>query len=364
MDCSSDSADGAACFAVVWARRNAGEHRGRLEAALLRAPVEAGGPAQRIHSDGRAGFVLDPELDTEIATVTPDLVRDPNWAEGRFAAVYSHRNSDQGDAALIDLRWREARLSVDGATAEVLGASDLVTGIPVRGTLYQYPGGVVIPDAVVSGPQASLTVAYGESALDRDGSHLVLAHFSLGNGPAPVAQERLVLEPEHAQGEEFLRRPQLHVLGDDSLLLVADGVAARSSKQRRTRVYQVDVQPASAYPWPWSEDMEGQESPIAVSDVSGRVGVFFHRQGKLGYGTGRSLNRRDAELLPLQLGSTELADGRQPHLSLLADASSQRGGDILFLTTFASSERESGKVRRVFLRAIAGGLSELEARVP
>jgi hypothetical protein len=110
--------------------------------------------------------------------------------------------------------------------------------------------------------------------------------------------------------------------------------------------------------------MEGQESPIAVSDVSGRVGVFFHRQGKLGYGTGRSLNRRDAELLPLQLGSTELADGRQPHLSLLADASSQRGGDILFLTTFASSERESGKVRRVFLRAIAGGLSELEARVP
>jgi hypothetical protein len=156
----------------------------------------------------------------------------------------------------------------------------------------------------------------------------------------------------------------LQILSDDSLLLVADALAARPSKQRQTHVFQVNLPAIKATPWPWSDQVEGQESPIAVSDDAGRVGVFFHRQGELGYGTGNFLTRRDAELVPLKLGSLDLAGGRQPHLSLATDPRAERGGDFLFLTTFASSERESSKVRRVFLRAFAGGLSKLEAGSP
>jgi hypothetical protein len=359
IDCSTLETDGKACFAVVWARRNADDHLGCLEAALLAAPSEAGGAARRIHSDGLAGFVLDAELDTEIATVTPDLVRAAAWQEGQFGVVYTHRKSDQGDAAAIRLRWREAYLSVDGATAEVLVASDLVDEIPVLGTLYQYPGGVVIPDAVIAESQAILLVAHGESSADRDGSYLVLTQFELATGTAPVALGRLVIEPDLTRNEQYLRRPQLNSLGPDGLLLVADAFAARPSKERRTRVFQLELNPLRPYDWPWSGDIDGQESPIAVGDGVGHVGVFFHRQGVLGYGGGNFMTRRDAELAPLQLGSNELGEGRQPHLSLLLDPAGERGGNVLFMTTFARSEREDGSPRRISIRAFAGGLSKL-----
>lgn len=362
IDCSTpltDGSSGAACFAVVWARRNADAHLGRLEAALLMAPTEAGGEPQLIHSDGRAGFVLDAELDTEIATVTPDLVRAEAWQEGQFGVVYTHRKSDQGDAAAISLRWREAHLPTHGAAAELLVASDLVDQIPVRGTLYQYPGGVVIPDAVIARSGAVLVVAHGESSADRDGSHLVLAQFELAAGTAPAALGRLVIEPNLARNEEYLRRPQLDSLSPDGLLLVADAFAARPSKERRTRVFQLDLDPLHTSVWPWSGEVEGQESPIAVSNGVGQVAVFFHRQGVLGYGSGNFMVRRDTEFAPLELGRLDLGEGRQPHLSMLLDPNAERGGDVLFMSTFAASAREGGKVRRISIRAIAGGLSAL-----
>lgn len=359
IDCSSTQPGSPACFAVVWARRNADEHLGRLEAALLAAPIATGGEPRMIHSDGLAGFVLDAELDTEIATVTPDLVRDQAWQEGQFGVVYTHRKSDQGDAATISLRWREAHLPTDGAAAELLIASDLVDEISVRGTLYQYPGGVVIPDAVIANSGAVLVVAHGESSADRDGSDLVLTQFELAAGAAPVALGRLVIEPDLTRNEEYLRRPQLDSLGPDGLLLVADAFAARPSKERRTRVFQLGLDPLHLNDWPWSGDIDGQESPIAVSNGAGQVGVFFHRQGVLGYASGNCLIRRDAEFVPLELGSIELGEGRQPHLSLLLDPTDERGGDSLFMSTFATSQREGGKVRRISIRVIAGGLSKL-----
>lgn len=369
IDCSSTQSGDSACFAVVWARRNAGEHLGSLEAALLAAPEVPGGPARRLHSDGTAGFVLDAALDTEIATVTPDLVRADSWQAGRFGTVYTHRKSDAGDAAAISLRWREAYLPLGGesanspemgatASAQLLSEADLVAEIPVRGTLYQYPGGVVIPDAVLIDSQ-TLFVAYGESAADRDGSHLVLERFSLAEGAAPVADQRVVLQPDLARDEHYLRRPQLETLDSGGVLLVADTLAARPSKERRTRVFQCETNPIAPYEWPWSKDVDGQESPIAVCDTTGRVGVFFHRQGELGYGTGNYLTRRDVELAPLQLGSVELGDGRQPHLALRVDRAGERGQDYLFMSTFAASTREAGGVRRISIRAIAGGLREL-----
>ena len=170
----------------------------------------------------------------------------------------------------------------------------------------------------------------------------------------------MIIQSDPTRNEHYLRRPQLESLGQDGLLLVADAFSARPAKERRTRVFRIQLNPIAEYAWPWSTEIEGQESPISVSDGGGQVGVFFHRQGVLGYGMGNFLTRRDAELVPLQLGSSELGEGRQPHLSLLRDPTGERGGDLLFMTTFVRSARESGSPRRISLRAFAGGLGKLD----
>ncbi len=344
-------------FVVVWARAQNGTANGKIEAARIQAPSGKGKSPKVTFSDGRAGFPLDNDVDTNLANATPDIAWHPLMGNGRFGVVYSHLQSDdQNGHAEVTVRWREVRLPSSGS-ANVFIGTPLATGVKLEGALYDFAGGAVAPDAVLlpsTGTSLNLVLGFEESTQIRGvpgaGSHTRIKGFHVIPGGTPTLLSEGLVPPNPGAQENLVRRPMLSwnrvPSNRNTVQLAVHVVDGEIGAVHRSRSYTLLMGSQNLVLDPWVSGFSKQRAP-AVAALSSSHILVFHDEGMINFAFGNSGGLHD--------GPVDLGIGALPAIDLL-EGVGPGGRDLVAIVSHDPSGNGGTSSGRIWVRLILENL--------